>query len=429
MTTGQRLASYTTLTDVASLGGFGGPDGVAIRLGREARGVDRVRSPRARERRSISRPARLAARRTGGRGPGHPPRRDHPPAARTGLCLSAGLRPLRVELIASRGGATTSSRDSGATMRPMQRPLQSPPHGFALSSADRALLRTAPPAAALNWAAAAVGAGAEVVGVRALEGGTSSAVHALDVRDRAGQMHALVIRRYLREDWRTEEPEAPEREAAALQLVRACPVPTPLLIALDAGGESAGVPALLMTRLSGRVAWTPPDLEAFLRALAAALYEIHATPVLRGGAVPAYAPYEPHLRQPPSWAVRPELWRRAIAIFEGPAPSGAPVFLHRDFHPGNVLWEDGVLRGVVDWVNASVGPPGADLGHCRLNLAGRFGPGAADRCLDLYRELSALDEYHPYWDVAAALGGLGTTYLSDPGPEDEDFLAAALASS
>jgi aminoglycoside phosphotransferase (APT) family kinase protein len=113
-------------------------------------------------------------------------------------------------------------------------------------------------------------------------------------------------------------------------------------------------------------------------------------------------------------------------VFEGPAPSGARVFLHRDFHPGNVLWQDGALRGIVDWVNASVGPPGADLGHCRVNLAGRFGQPAAERFLDHYREVSGREDYHPYWDVVAALGGLGRSYLSDPSPEDEDFLDAAL---
>jgi aminoglycoside phosphotransferase (APT) family kinase protein len=314
-------------------------------------------------------------------------------------------------------------------MKPMEGTSQSPPHGFILSYADRRLLRAAPPARGLRWAAGAVGAGAEVVEVRALEGGRSSAVHALDVRDRAGQTHALVLRRFVRADWLAVEPEAPEREAAALELARRCPIPTPWLIALDARGEVADVPALLMTRLAGRTEWSPADRDAFLRSLAVALHAIHATPRPRGAAIPAYAPYEPHLREPPPWAARPELWRRAIAVFEGPAPSGAPVFIHRDFHPGNVLWEQGVLRGVVDWVNASIGPPDADLGHCRLNLACRFGQPAADRFLDLYREVSGREDYRPYWDVAAALGGLGRTYLSSPSREDEKFLAAALGSS
>lgn len=181
-----------------------------------------------------------------------------------------------------------------------------------------------------------------------------------------------------------------------------------------------------MTRLAGCIEWSPHDLDAVLRSLAVALHEIHATPLPRRAAIPSYTPYEPHPRSPPPWARRPELWRRAIAVFERPAPAEEPVLPHRDFHPGNVLWQDRELRGVVDWVNASLGPREADLGHCRANLAGRFGQPAAERFLDLYRKLSGRGDYHPYWDVVAALGGLGHSYLSDPSPDDEDFLAAAL---
>jgi aminoglycoside phosphotransferase (APT) family kinase protein len=35
---------------------------------------------------------------------------------------------------------------------------------------------------------------------------------------------------------------------------------------------------------------------------------------------------------------------------------------HYDFWSGNVVWEDEVLTGVVDWTNGSLGPPGFDIG-------------------------------------------------------------------
>ena len=49
------------------------------------------------------------------------------------------------------------------------------------------------------------------------------------------------------------------------------------------------------------------------------------------------------------------------------------MFLHRDFHPGNLLWTDERITGVVDWVSACAGPPEEDIGHCRANLAIRHG--------------------------------------------------------
>ena len=66
-----------------------------------------------------------------------------------------------------------------------------------------------------------------------------------------------------------------------------------------------------------------------------------------------------------------------------------------------------------------------DVGHCRGNLGDAFGMCAADRFLELYLAASGHDdEYHPYWDVAAALGGLRE---DDPwAPDAERFLAHAL---
>ena len=105
-------------------------------------------------------------------------------------------------------------------------------------------------------------------------------------------------------------------------------------------------------------------------------------------------------------------------------PAHERRFIHRDHHPGNVLWQRGAVSGVVDWANASVGSPDADVGHCRLNLAGTLGLGAADRFLELHRGLTDRGAYDPYWDVVAALGGHDEEVFT---PTDERFLARALA--
>jgi aminoglycoside phosphotransferase (APT) family kinase protein len=298
----------------------------------------------------------------------------------------------------------------------------SPPHGFELPPGEHQLLRGPPPPRALRWCEAAVGGRARVVRFAALAGGTSSAVHAVDVRDVGGRTRRLVLRRFVRRDWLEEEPDAPRREAAALALAGDCPIPTPGLVAVDASGEAAGVPALLMTRLAGGIEWRPADLEGFLLRLATVLPPIHATPA-PAGALPPYSPYEPGDRRPPPWSRRPDVWLRAFEVFDGPTPADARCLIHRDYHPGNVLWRAGAVSGVVDWASASIGSPSADVGHCRLNLVGGIGLEAADRFLDLHREASGRDEYHPYWDVVAALGGHG---LDQWMPADERFLDRAL---
>ena len=259
--------------------------------------------------------------------------------------------------------------------------------------------------------------------MRPLSGGTSSAVHAVDVEDRRGRLHRLVLRRVVRSDWLAEEPDALRREAAVLELVRACPLPTPTLIAVDADAAVVDAPALLMTRVPGAIDWSPRDLSPYLRRLAEALPVIHATPV-PAGTVRPYAPYPVGWRDPPAWSKCPDLWRRAFEVFDGPPPAEEACFIHRDYHPGNVLWLDGEVSGIVDWLHASVGSPLADVGHCRGNVADRFGVQAADRFLELYLRASGRDDYHPYWDVVAALGGL---LRDDPwAPATEGFLAHAL---
>lgn len=288
-------------------------------------------------------------------------------------------------------------------------------HGFALTPAEHALLRSDPPARALAWCEAV--AGAPVAGFRALEGGTSSAVHAVDLADG----RALVLRRFVREDWLAEEPGVPAREAAALELLEGCALPTPELVAVDPDGAAAGDPAVLMTRLPGAIEWRPADLDGFLARLAALLPAIHATPV--GAGIGPYALWLPETDAAPAWSTRPAMWERAFATFSEPPPSGPPVFLHRDFHPGNVLWAGGEVSGVVDWANACAGVAASDIGYCRNNLAGVLGLEAADRFL----ELCDVDDYDPYWDIVAALGGFDAEILASWTPVEEEFLARAVA--
>lgn len=83
-----------------------------------------------------------------------------------------------------------------------------------------------------------------------------------------------------------------------------------------------------------------------------------------------------------------------------------------------MLWQDGKPTGIVDWPNAGAGAPQADAGHCRWNLARTLGQEAADAFLSA----TGLD-YHPCWDVVAALGGQDPETFT---PEDEAFLVHAL---
>jgi aminoglycoside phosphotransferase (APT) family kinase protein len=89
----------------------------------------------------------------------------------------------------------------------------------------------------------------------------SSAVHLVTVRRPDGERAQAVLRRYVRPD--PDEPDPAACEARALRLAAAADVPTPALLAVDPDGTQSGVPALLMSRLPGRVDWWPSDLAVY----------------------------------------------------------------------------------------------------------------------------------------------------------------------
>jgi aminoglycoside phosphotransferase (APT) family kinase protein len=121
------------------------------------------------------------------------------------------------------------------------------------------------------------------------------------------------------------------------------------------------------------------------------------------------------------------VWERAAEISREPPPRLPQVLVHRDFHPGNVLWRRGAVSGVVDWQGACTGPAAADVAHCRVNLLG-FGDGAAQRFTAMWQQAAGA-AYHPWGDIVTIIGFLDDL-REDWGPERhlvEDMLARAVA--
>lgn len=292
-------------------------------------------------------------------------------------------------------------------------------YGHDLTPELQGRLRTPVPADALSWVETTIGA--PVLDERPLAGGTSSAMHMLTT-GAAPPHDRLVLRRYVL-DWVREEPEIPGNEALALELLAAQlgAVPAPRQVACDPDGSRLGVPMTLMTALDGAMVWNPADRTSWLRSLAELVVQIHALPT--SPRQPDWAPYAPASREAPGWSNHPEAWLRAYEVWDGPQPPSRRVFLHRDFHPGNVLWQDGMISGVVDWVSCCAGPPEEDISHCRANLAIRHGQDWADEFLAIWQELSDTRDYHPYWDLTNVVSFDPT----QPEPRLDEFVARAAA--
>jgi len=250
----------------------------------------------------------------------------------------------------------------------------------------------------LTWVEQTLGRDARVVAKRRLTGGLTSLVHELTVV-RNGRPSRYVLRSWPpdneHQDWILRAVAAEDAVLAALE---GSDVPAPRLVA-STSDVAAGGPALLMTRVPGRVLLMPRDREHWLRQMAQMLARIHALDATGAG----FGSWlDAGALTPPPDATRAEIWHEAFARAAEPRTATRVRFIHRDYQHFNLLWSRDRLTGVVDWGGAGVGPPDIDVGHCRLNLTLLFSVDVAERFRELYEAASgrAVD---PYWDVHALL--------------------------
>ena len=345
------------------------PDQIAARLATAQRGARRARRVRARR---GQRPARRRVRR------------------------ARGMRPRAPRPAVPEGGLTAD-------------------HGSDLSPADEALLRGPPPARAIAWCERA--AGARIVAVAPLRGGTSSAVHALTLR--AAGASWCCAASCARTGWprsrtrpRARSPRWRSRSAARCRR-RGSWRPT-------RSGAEAGDSGRADDAAAGRRGLAPGGGRAVPRGPrgAAARDPRHAGRARRPARLRAVRARDPRAA---AGGTRPRRLGRGVRAVRRPSRRPRPRCSSIATSTPATSLDGGAVTGLVDWASAAIGPAAADAGHCRWNLARTLGQDAADRFL----ALTGLP-YHPYWDVVAALGGYDAAELAAKPPAEEAFLAAAV---
>jgi len=244
----------------------------------------------------------------------------------------------------------------------------------------------------------------------ALQGGVSAQMTAFEIALPDGRTQKLVLRQHGEAD-RAANSQVAAHEFRLLQALRAAGLAVPVPCSLDTSGKVLPTPYLVLEYVEGATASAPPDLDDTIRQLADYLAHVHrvdlSTPAL------AFLP-----RHDEGYGPRPaELdtslqegrIRDALEAAWPLAHGNEPVLLHGDFWPGNVLWQDGRIVAVVDWEDAGIGDPLADVGNARLELLWAFGRDAMQQFTDAYHarmpgvDLAGL----PYWDLCAALRPAG----------------------
>ncbi|WP_121826674.1 phosphotransferase family protein [Streptomyces rapamycinicus] len=264
----------------------------------------------------------------------------------------------------------------------------------------------------LAWVSRHLEVGERAVGTEALHGGSTAEMRRLTIGTRDGGTRDLVLRSFVdpfhverAEDWL-------DREAGALTLLAGTGVPAPALVAVDPAAAHCEYPSLLMTHLAGRTVLDDEGLETRVPLLARQLVAIHAVP-------PGERPRGYVALTTADTVVVPKgadaaVWAAAIDVIRRPAPPYEGRFLHRDFQPGNVLFDvapsgsaGARITGVVDWAATSWGPADLDVAHCSTNLALLHGPAWGQRFAEAYEEaggvLAAATSERLYWRVRDAL--------------------------
>lgn len=245
--------------------------------------------------------------------------------------------------------------------------------------------------------------GSPVTAAARLTGGYSSRMLGLTHADG----RETVLRQLLLDPWRRHADGLLGREARVQAQLTAAPVVVPQPLAVDPAGEVAGDPSLLMSRLPGAIDLGRCD-DGYLAALADVLVALHRFRPAPGEWPRDYQSWAfESKRNVPPWSRDDSLYAEAFAMLAGEEPGYSPTFLHRDFQPGNVLWVDGVVTGVVDWVETSTGPADLDVAHCASNLATLHGAEAGVAFRDAYAAAGGvLSDAWAYWQVLDLVGFL-----------------------
>ncbi len=240
-----------------------------------------------------------------------------------------------------------------------------------------------------------------------LNGGVSARATLVELTLADGTMRSVVVRRPTR-DTRADALRVVEREHALLSRCTDLGIVAPRPWFLDT--EAA---AVVLEFVDGAPDFAPAQPRDMLEQLATQLVFIHSVPLdealrlLERNSERAQE-RAAHTPQQPDVSLN-EAHLRSLVRGLWPWPQHNPdALLHGDYWPGNVVWKDGKLAAVLDWEEAAIGDPLADVALSRLDIAWAFGDDAAETFTACYREQTRLDWLNlAHWDLSIALRPMG----------------------
>jgi len=263
------------------------------------------------------------------------------------------------------------------------------------------------------------------VQVEALEGGSSAFVARLELESPSSGQRWVVFRQH------TDRTGKDHTSGVALKefhLTRALAqagfeVAAPLALHTDA--PSSG-PWLVSEWVEGSTVVSEAEVGDALVQMSQFLARLHAMDLARLDGVDL-AFIEDPVAALPRYLKNDEIGEVVQqALAEGVRRRPNPhVLVHGDFWPGNVMFDRGRLVAVLDWEDAQLGDPLADLACARVELTCAYGHHASElfsaAYLEAVRRLSCeLDEHDlALWDVYVSVTALSGMHLWGLSPAEE----------
>lgn len=238
-----------------------------------------------------------------------------------------------------------------------------------------------------------------------LKGGVSAQVTVLELQQPDGPSQKMIVRRHGERD-RQRNSQIAADEFKLLQILQAIGLAAPRPYYVDQSGEIFPTPYIVIEYIAGTTEFADTQRADCIRSLAAYLAKLHQVdgskldlaflPQLTNGFGERPAKLDVALDE--------DRIRTALEASWPLPQQNQAALLHGDFWPGNVLWRNGQLVAVIDWEDAQVGDPLADLGNSRLEILWAFGIDAMHGFTQHYQTMNPIDFTNlPYWDLCAAL--------------------------
>lgn len=245
--------------------------------------------------------------------------------------------------------------------------------------------------------------GSRIEAWEALKGGVSAGATRVDLVLADASARRLVVRRPLAAS-RDEALHIASREYGLLSRCEALGIPAPRPCFLDAEAAALG-----LEYVEGAPDLSPGIPRDRIEQMASQLARIHRVSAARelGFLGRRSESAGRHVLEAPE-ALDASLGeaqvRAALRALWPWRQENEDVLLHGDYWPGNLLWREGRLAAVIDWEEAELGDPLADVALARLDLLWAFGEEAMLLFTECYRAQTRIDWRNlARWDLCVAL--------------------------